>query len=140
MQITAQIYILKLRKNISSNKRYTLRKMSFKFQNLKFKISSRNITLNIYIKIYYDYLYITIIYKCIFTTGKFYWTAASVVKSISKNTAGSIKCSYFSCLIILPTLKNCKYIKKICAYSANDQVLQSFEVYFLRQNKFPYVY
>ena len=34
------------------------------------------------------------------------------------------------------TFKNCKWLKKLSTYKANDHVLQSFKVIFLWQNKF----
>ena len=68
------------------------------------------------------------------------YTTASSVKSISgvtlsENAPGSIKCLHFD-TIILPTLKICKLLKKLCAASANDHVLQSFEFFLKCQNKF----
>ena len=39
-------------------------------------------------------------------------------------------------LLFYPLLKSCKWIKKFCVYSANDHVLQNFEVFFLLQKKF----
>ena len=35
---------------------------------------------------------------------------------------------------LLFTLKNCKRLQKLCAYSANDHVLQSFEFFFWWQD------
>ena len=41
--------------------------------------------------------------------------------------AGSIKFPYFN--NISPTLKKCKWLKKLCTGNANDHVLQMFEVF-----------
>ena len=91
-----------------------------------------------------DYLFITIIYKSIFTTGISHWTTTCSVKSIlgitlSKNTPDSVKWPYFDRLVILPILKDCKWLIKLCSYCDNGNALQSFEVFFLRQNKFLFV-
>ena len=51
---------------------------------------------------------------------------------LSKNTLDSVKCPYSIRLIILLTLNDCSYSKKLCDYSANDLALQGFEVFFLR--------
>ena len=49
--------------------------------------------------------------------------------TLSGNPPGIIKCPYFD-TIISHTLKNWKWLKTLCADSANDHVLQSFEVFF----------
>ena len=46
-----------------------------------------------------------------------------------RNAPSSIKYSYFAHVIISPTLKKCKWLKRLCAYSANDHVLQSFQYF-----------
>ena len=91
-----------------------------------------------------DYLFITIIYKSIFTTAISHWTTTCFVKSmpgitLSKNTPDSVKWPYFDRLVILPILKDCKWLIKLCSYCDNGNALQSFEVFFLRQNKFLFV-
>ena len=94
----------------------------------------QNTPIIICIKIHLHHLQITSTYKDIFTTGISNWTTASSVKSIwgitlSVNVSGNIKSPYFDA-IISPTLKNCKWLKKLFAASANDHVIQSFEVFF----------
>ena len=44
--------------------------------------------------------------------------------------AGDIKCPYLNNMIS-PTVKKCKWLKKLCTNSANDHVLQSFWSIFL---------
>ena len=44
---------------------------------------------------------------------------------------------HISSAIILPSLKNCNWLKKLCAYCVNDHFVQNFEIFFKWQNKFP---
>ena len=56
----------------------------------------------------------------------------TIQKISSRDSALSIpivKCPYFAFLVILCTLKNFKYFGTLCSYSANDHVLQSFELH-----------
>ena len=95
MQISTETSNRKLRETVTNNETYVQHFMQNRFLK-NWKI--------------YDYLYITIIYKSIFTTGtshwttdrkkQQHWTTALSVKSVSgitlsENTIGSLKCPYF---------------------------------------------
>ena len=49
--------------------------------------------------------------------------------TLSINTPGSIKCSYFAANIST-TLKICKQLKTLYACSVNDKIVQSFEAFY----------
>ena len=61
--------------------------------------------------------------------------------TLSKSAPGRIKCPYFG-NIISPTIKKCKWLKlkRLCTGNDNEHVIQSFEVFLLRQNKFLSIY
>ena len=78
-----------------------------------------------------DHLQISSTYKSIFTTAISHWTTTKSITGVTSfgNAPCSIKCPYFN-TIILSTLKNCNWLKKVCAYSAIDHVLLSFGIFF----------
>lgn len=90
------------------------------------KISSRNGTISIHIKIY-----LRLILDDHHPKKYFYkWN----MTFLFGNALGRIKCSYFTHANILSNLKNIKWLKKVCACSVNDHDLQNFELFFLWQN------
>ena len=89
--------------------------------------------LSIHIKIYLwslaDYQHLQkYFYNCNITLN-YCLSLKSVSRvTLSGNAPASIKYPYFDAITLL-TLKNCKSLKKLCAYSTKDHVLQIFEAH-----------
>ena len=96
------------------------------------KIGSINNSLSIYTKTNswsFDYqLQEKNIYKWNMTLNNCFICKIISGVSLSGNAPGNIKCPYFV-IIILPKLKNCKWLKRLCICNANGNALWSLNCF-----------
>ena len=87
-------------------------------------------SIKIYFHSFVDYHHLQSILAAVTSHSPTALTIKSILTvTLSGSAVGSIKCSYFD-TIIKPILENCKWLKKLCANSANDHALQSSKVFF----------